>query len=177
MVGLAGKQERFPHELSGGEQQRVAIARAVVNKPAILLADEPTGNLDPNTSAGIMKLLSAINANGTTVIMATHDVGIVDQMQRRVIELVSGQIVRDERGGGYQTQAVPVDPAAAGAPRIARDRRQHHRGCRARLPERSPTPAARSGSARPRRAAVPVGRDRCATTLRPPGRSPSSNPP
>ncbi|MCU1416819.1 MAG: ftsE [Schumannella sp.] len=108
MVGLAGKQGRFPHELSGGEQQRVAMARAVVNKPAILLADEPTGNLDPNTSAGIMTLLSAINANGTTVIMATHDVGIVDQMQRRVIELVSGQVVRDERGGGYQTQAVPV---------------------------------------------------------------------
>jgi cell division transport system ATP-binding protein len=97
MVGLAGKQQRFPHELSGGEQQRVAMARAVVNKPAILLADEPTGNLDPNTSAGIMQLLSAINANGTTVLMATHDVGIVDQMQRRVIELVSGQVVRDER--------------------------------------------------------------------------------
>src|SRR5688572_26640166 len=118
MVGLAGKQGRFPHELSGGEQQRVAIARAVVNKPAILLADEPTGNLDPNTSAGIMTLLSAINANGTTVLMATHDVGIVDQMQRRVIELVSGQIVRDERGGGYQTQAVPVvrKQAAAAAP-------------------------------------------------------------
>jgi cell division transport system ATP-binding protein len=108
MVGLAGKQNRFPHELSGGEQQRVAMARAVVNKPAILLADEPTGNLDPNTSAGIMTLLSAINANGTTVIMATHDVGIVDQMQRRVIELVSGQVVRDERGGGYQTSAMPV---------------------------------------------------------------------
>jgi cell division transport system ATP-binding protein len=108
MVGLAGKQGRYPHELSGGEQQRVAMARAVVNKPAILLADEPTGNLDPNTSAGIMTLLSAINANGTTVIMATHDVGIVDQMQRRVIELISGQVVRDERGGSYQTQAVPI---------------------------------------------------------------------
>lgn len=108
MVGLAGKQARFPHELSGGEQQRVAIARAVVNRPAILLADEPTGNLDPGTSAGIMSLLSTINANGTTVIMATHDVSIVDQMQRRVIELVNGQIVRDERGGGYQTQAIPV---------------------------------------------------------------------
>src|SRR3954466_11556359 len=108
MVGLGGKTARFPHELSGGEQQRVAIARAIVNKPAILLADEPTGNLDPSTSAGIMTLLAAINANGTTVLMATHDVGIVDQMQRRVIELVSGQIVRDERGGGYQTQAVPV---------------------------------------------------------------------
>jgi cell division transport system ATP-binding protein len=113
MVGLAGKQGRFPHELSGGEQQRVAMARAVVNKPAILLADEPTGNLDPSTSAGIMTLLSAINANGTTVIMATHDVGIVDQMQRRVIELVSGQVVRDERGGSYQTQAVPIIQAQA----------------------------------------------------------------
>jgi cell division transport system ATP-binding protein len=108
MVGLAGKQGRYPHELSGGEQQRVAIARAIVNKPAILLADEPTGNLDPATSAGIMSLLSTINANGTTVLMATHDSGIVDQMKRRVIELVSGQVVRDERAGGYQTQAIPV---------------------------------------------------------------------
>jgi len=108
MVGLAGKQGRYPHELSGGEQQRVAIARAVVNKPAILLADEPTGNLDPATSAGIMTLLATINANGTTVLMATHDAGIVDQMKRRVIELVSGQIVRDERQGGYQTQANPI---------------------------------------------------------------------
>ena len=113
MVGLAGKQSRFPHELSGGEQQRVAIARAIVNKPAILLADEPTGNLDPATSAGIMQLLSTINANGTTVLMATHDSGIVDQMKRRVIELVSGQVVRDERSGGYQTQAVPILKAAA----------------------------------------------------------------
>jgi cell division transport system ATP-binding protein len=108
MVGLAGKSGRFPHELSGGEQQRVAIARAIVNKPAILLADEPTGNLDPQTSAGIMTLLERINLGGTTVIMATHDAGIVDQMKRRVIELISGQIVRDERQGGYQTQAIPV---------------------------------------------------------------------
>jgi len=108
MVGLGGKQGRYPHELSGGEQQRVAIARAIVNKPAILLADEPTGNLDPATSAGIMTLLSTVNANGTTVLMATHDSGIVDQMKRRVIELVSGQVVRDERQGGYQTQAVPI---------------------------------------------------------------------
>ena len=107
-VGLGGKQNRYPHELSGGEQQRVAIARAIVNKPAILLADEPTGNLDPATSAGIMTLLATINANGTTVLMATHDAGIVDQMKRRVIELVGGQIVRDERQGGYQTQAMPV---------------------------------------------------------------------
>ena len=123
MVGLGGKQNRYPHELSGGEQQRVAIARAVVNKPAILLADEPTGNLDPATSAGIMTLLATINANGTTVLMATHDAGIVDQMKRRVIELVSGQIIRDERQGGYQTTSVPVQrqaaepaPAAAAAP-------------------------------------------------------------
>jgi cell division transport system ATP-binding protein len=108
MVGLAGKSNRLPHELSGGEQQRVAIARAVVNKPAILLADEPTGNLDPATSAGIMTLLERINVGGTTVIMATHDAGIVDQMKRRVIELISGQIVRDERQGGYQTQSVPI---------------------------------------------------------------------
>ncbi|GAA2082490.1 hypothetical protein GCM10009840_18400 [Pseudolysinimonas kribbensis] len=112
MVGLAGKQTRFPHELSGGEQQRVAIARAIVNKPAILLADEPTGNLDPATSMGIMTLLATINANGTTVLMATHDSSIVDQMKRRVIELVSGHIVRDERAGGYQTQAVPVQEFA-----------------------------------------------------------------
>lgn len=108
MVGLAGKSGRFPHELSGGEQQRVAIARAVVNKPAIMLADEPTGNLDPATSAGIMGLLERINVGGTTVIMATHDAGIVDQMQRRVIELISGQVVRDERHGGYQTQTIPI---------------------------------------------------------------------
>ena len=108
MVGLAGKSSRFPHELSGGEQQRVAIARAIVNKPAILLADEPTGNLDPATSAGIMTLLERINLGGTTVIMATHDAGIVDQMKRRVIELISGQIVSDERQGGYQTQAIPI---------------------------------------------------------------------
>jgi cell division transport system ATP-binding protein len=108
MVGLGNKSDRLPHELSGGEQQRVAIARAIVNKPQLLLADEPTGNLDPATSQGIMTLLQRINANGTTVVMATHDAGIVDQMQRRVVELVAGQIVRDERGGGYQTSAIPI---------------------------------------------------------------------
>ncbi|GLK18335.1 cell division ATP-binding protein FtsE [Herbiconiux flava] len=101
MVGLAEKANRLPHELSGGEQQRVAIARAVVNKPAILLADEPTGNLDPSTSAGIMTVLERINAGGTTVVMATHDNAIVDHMKRRVVELVTGQIVRDEDQGGY----------------------------------------------------------------------------
>ena len=113
MVGLAGKASRLPHELSGGEQQRVAIARAIVNRPAILLADEPTGNLDPTTSAGIMSLLERISMSGTTVIMATHDAGIVDQMQRRVIELVAGQVVRDEREGGYQTQSMPPQDSQA----------------------------------------------------------------
>ena len=108
MVGLAGKASRLPHELSGGEQQRVAIARAVVNKPAILLADEPTGNLDPATSAGIMQVLSRINAGGTTVVMATHEAGIVDQMKRRVVELIGGHVVRDELQGGYQTVGIPI---------------------------------------------------------------------
>jgi cell division transport system ATP-binding protein len=101
LVGLAGKERRFPHELSGGEQQRVAIARALVNRPQVLLADEPTGNLDPATSVDIMQLLARINAGGTTVVMATHEAGFVDQMQRRVIELVDGELVRDERRGGY----------------------------------------------------------------------------
>ncbi|MBX0299607.1 cell division ATP-binding protein FtsE [Cryobacterium sp. 1639] len=108
MVGLAEKAQRLPHELSGGEQQRVAIARAIVNKPQIVLADEPTGNLDPTTSAEIMSLLARINASGTTVIMATHEAGIVDKMKRRVIELSAGQIVRDERQGGYATAAIPM---------------------------------------------------------------------
>ncbi|WP_026939737.1 cell division ATP-binding protein FtsE [Humibacter albus] len=109
MVGLEGKAQRFPHELSGGEQQRVAIARAVVNKPQILLADEPTGNLDPATSAGITAVLERINAAGTTILMATHEAGIVDRMQRRVIEIKQGVLVRDERHGGYGfTAAIPV---------------------------------------------------------------------
>ncbi|MCX7522007.1 cell division ATP-binding protein FtsE [Microbacterium sp. STN6] len=122
MVGLTGKEQRLPHELSGGEQQRVAIARAVVNKPQILLADEPTGNLDPATSAGIMAVLQRINAGGTTVLMATHEAAIVDKMQQRVIELTNGRIVRDERHGGYTT-TIPVireaDAAAAPAPTVA----------------------------------------------------------
>ena len=91
----------MPDELSGGEQQRVAIARAFVNKPAILIADEPTGNLDPATSEGIMKLLDRINRTGTTVVMATHDVAIVDQMRKRVIELEQGHLVRDQSRGVY----------------------------------------------------------------------------
>ncbi|MBD7981208.1 cell division ATP-binding protein FtsE [Oerskovia sp. Sa2CUA9] len=101
MVGLQGKEKRRPHELSGGEQQRVAIARAFVNRPSILLADEPTGNLDPNTSLGIMNLLSRINGTGTTVVMATHDSGFVNQMRQRVIELSSGVVVRDQKDGVY----------------------------------------------------------------------------
>ena len=101
MVGLEGKEKRFPHQLSGGEQQRVAIARAFVNRPMILIADEPTGNLDPATSVGIMKLLDRINRTGTTVVMATHDDDIVDQMRKRVVELSAGQVVRDQAQGGY----------------------------------------------------------------------------
>jgi len=101
LVGLEDKADRLPEELSGGEQQRVAIARAFVNRPAILIADEPTGNLDPTTSVGIMKLLDRINKSDTTVIMATHDASIVDQMRKRVIELVDGEVVRDQSKGVY----------------------------------------------------------------------------
>ncbi len=101
LVGLSGKEDRLPDELSGGEQQRVAIARAFVNRPAILIADEPTGNLDPATSVGIMKLLDRINRTGTTVVMATHDDDIVDQMRKRVVELDAGRVVRDQTRGVY----------------------------------------------------------------------------
>jgi cell division transport system ATP-binding protein len=101
LVGLAKKVDNLPHELSGGEQQRVAIARAFVNRPLILLADEPTGNLDPSTTAGIMRLLDRINRTGTTVVMATHDQSIVDSMRRRVIELDRGSVVRDQARGVY----------------------------------------------------------------------------
>ncbi len=104
LVGLEGKGDRMPEELSGGEQQRVAIARAFVNRPPILIADEPTGNLDPNTSVGIMRLLDRINRTGTTVVMATHDVGVVDQMRKRVIELIGGRVVRDQSRGAYGYQ-------------------------------------------------------------------------
>jgi cell division transport system ATP-binding protein len=101
LVGLGEKLDRFPDELSGGEQQRVSIARAFVNRPLILIADEPTGNLDPATSVGIMRLLDRINRTGTTVVMATHDHTIVDSMRRRVIELENGQVVRDQSRGIY----------------------------------------------------------------------------
>ncbi|WP_396426503.1 cell division ATP-binding protein FtsE [Leucobacter luti] len=121
MVGLANKSKRFPHELSGGEQQRVAIARAIVNKPAILLADEPTGNLDPATSLGIMQLLRSINAGGTTVVMATHEATFVDIMQQRVVELSQGVIVRDEQAGGYgETASIPVADLSEAGVRVLR---------------------------------------------------------
>jgi cell division transport system ATP-binding protein len=101
LVGLEDKSDRRPSEVSGGEQQRIAIARAYVSRPAILIADEPTGNLDPATSVGIMKLLDRINREGTTVVMATHDSGIVDQMRKRVIELDGGNVIRDQVRGVY----------------------------------------------------------------------------
>ncbi len=109
MVGLDGKEKRLPHELSGGEQQRVAIARAVVNKPAILLADEPTGNLDPATSLDIVHLLDRINRSGTTIVMATHDDEIVNAFRKRVVELQDGHVMRDQVRGGYgsTTSVVP----------------------------------------------------------------------
>ena len=101
IVGLRDKYRCFPNQLSGGEQQRVAIARAIVNNPAIVIADEPTGNLDPETSWGIMDIFQRINSSGTTIVMATHDKTIVDAMQRRVIAIENGRIVRDESHGGY----------------------------------------------------------------------------
>jgi cell division transport system ATP-binding protein len=102
LVGLAGKEDRFPNQLSGGEQQRVSVARAFVNRPLILLADEPTGNLDPATGEGIMRLLDRINKTGTTVVMATHDQRIVNTMRKRVIQLDRGVIVRDQARGVYE---------------------------------------------------------------------------
>ena len=101
LVGLDEKASRLPSELSGGEQQRVALARAFVNQPKLLLADEPTGNLDPSTSVGIMKLLDRINRTGTTIVMATHDVAIVDQMRKRIVQMENGKIIRDQERGMY----------------------------------------------------------------------------
>jgi cell division transport system ATP-binding protein len=104
LVGLADKGHRYPRQLSGGEQQRVSVARAFVNRPPIMLCDEPTGNLDPKTSVGIMKLFDRINRTGTTIVMATHDFAIVDAMQRRVVALETGLVVRDEASGRYEEQ-------------------------------------------------------------------------
>jgi len=101
LVGLAGKENAYPHELSGGEQQRVCVARAIINNPALLVADEPTGNLDPETAWGIMDLLYNINKRGTTVVMATHAKAIVNKMQKRVIAIENGRVARDEAKGGY----------------------------------------------------------------------------
>jgi cell division transport system ATP-binding protein len=111
LVGLEDKSNSLPNALSGGEQQRVAIARALVNKPELLLADEPTGNLDPDNSNEIMKLLDKINLAGTTIVMATHDRGIVDRMQKRVVEIRSGQVVRDAQTASYKeipSDAIPM---------------------------------------------------------------------
>ncbi len=110
LVGLSAKADRLPRQLSGGEQQRVAVARAFVNRPLILLADEPTGNLDPGTSVGIMRILDRINRTGTTVVMATHDHAIVDAMRRRVVEIDRGRILRDESRGIYETAQAPTAP-------------------------------------------------------------------
>jgi cell division transport system ATP-binding protein len=104
MVGLAHKMHSMPDELSGGEQQRVSIARAVVNHPPLLVCDEPTGNLDPDTSVGIMQLLYRINRAGTTILMVTHDREMVDKMRKRVIALEEGRLARDERRGGYASE-------------------------------------------------------------------------
>jgi cell division transport system ATP-binding protein len=104
LVGLADKMNSFPDQLSGGEQQRVSIARAVVNHPPLLVCDEPTGNLDPDTSVGIMQLLYRINRSGTTILMVTHDREMVDKMRRRVIALEDGKLARDERRGGYESE-------------------------------------------------------------------------
>ena len=104
MVGLKGKEKMYPHELSGGEQQRVAIARALINQPTILLADEPTGNLDPKTAWDIMMLLEEVNKMGTTVVVVTHNNDVVDVMQKRVINLEDGVLVRDKKKGGYQVE-------------------------------------------------------------------------
>ncbi len=113
LTGLSLKLHSYPDQLSGGEQQRVSVARAFVNHPPLLLADEPTGNLDPETSIGIMQLLYRINRTGTTVVVATHDVTMVDRMRRRVIELAEGRVVRDERVGGYSAREETTEDLGA----------------------------------------------------------------
>ncbi|MGT2424879.1 cell division ATP-binding protein FtsE [Amnibacterium kyonggiense] len=176
-VGLAEKSSNFPNELSGGEQQRVAIARAVVNKPSVLLADEPTGNLDPRTSEGIMQVLDRINQQGTTVVMATHDVTIVDRAQKRVVELVQGRIIRDELEATYVTSSIklpkppvteaqPVQNAAGAVPLWARRGQQQTApatGAQDVRPTTGAQPVVRPATgavpvARPTTGAVPVAR-------------------
>ncbi len=116
LVGLADKGDRYPRQLSGGEQQRVSIARAFVNRPPILLADEPTGNLDPATSVGIMRLLDRISRSGATIVMATHDHAIVDAMKRRVVQLEDGLVMRDEQSGRYETEQIATVDHNGAAP-------------------------------------------------------------
>ncbi|TDS75894.1 cell division ATP-binding protein FtsE [Amnibacterium kyonggiense] len=176
-VGLAEKSSNFPNELSGGEQQRVAIARAVVNKPSVLLADEPTGNLDPRTSEGIMQVLDRINQQGTTVVMATHDVTIVDRAQKRVVELVQGKIIRDELEATYVTSSIklpkppvtestPVQNGSGGVPLWARRGQQQQQpatGAQEVRPSTGAVPVQRPATgavpmARPATGAVPVQR-------------------
>ena len=111
LVGLAEKTDSYPHEISGGEQQRVSVARAFVNHPPLLLADEPTGNIDPETAVGIMQLLVRINRTGTTVVVATHDRDMVNRMRRRVLQLEAGRLVRDERRGSYDQVTEEVGDA------------------------------------------------------------------
>ncbi len=166
LVGLGQKSTRMPDELSGGEQQRVAVARAFVNRPLVLLADEPTGNLDPTTSQGIMSLLDRINRTGTTVVMATHDVGIVDSMRRRVIELDRGTLVRDQARGVYglgdemhtSTSGLPAVPLADAFREFAdakeRDRTDKKAGYPVKEPahaETKPSVVSRSYSVKARR--------------------------
>ena len=158
IVGLEGKDKRLPHELSGGEQQRVAIARAIVNKPTILLADEPTGNLDPDTSRGIVALLDRINRSGTTVVMATHDAGIVDDFRKRVVRLAHGKMVSDIGSGDYGESVGSVVPDTG-------------------LPPGSGMP---SGSAMPSGSGMPSGGDTPTRTMKLPRlgrRTPEPEPP
>ena len=165
-VGLAEKAQNFPNELSGGEQQRVAIARAVVNRPSILLADEPTGNLDPRTSEGIMQVLDRINVLGTTVVMATHDVTIVDQMQRRVVELVQGTIIRDELEATYVTSSIKLPKPPTAAVPVVRDGATPAWARRGAAAAPGPVAASTTGPApvaRPATGAVPAQPARPAT--------------
>ena len=113
MVGMLHRPDAFPHQISGGEQQRVAIARALINSPPLLIADEPTGNLDPETSMGIVQLLQEINRQGTTVLVATHDAHVVDRMQKRVVAFMQGRLVRDDAQGAYLPGSAPLEPGLA----------------------------------------------------------------